>query len=108
MDNMDNNCLQLLRDVYDYLEAKSTSVDAPGHAHRIHGIWDGTGEPCQWCKKWDQVKECLNSDQTKIDNVILRDALIKLRDCDWIITLPDRMDGVRKIARDALDQAGCE
>lgn len=29
-------------------------------------------------------------------------ALIKLRDCDWIVTLPDRMDGVRKIAREGL------
>ena len=33
----------------------------------------------------------------------LRDALIRLRDCDWVITLPDRMDAVREIAREALD-----
>jgi ribosomal protein L1 len=32
----------------------------------------------------------------------LESALIRLRDCDWVITLPDRMDGVRKIAREAL------
>lgn len=32
----------------------------------------------------------------------MRAALIRLRDCDWTITLPDRMDAVRKIARDAL------
>lgn len=32
----------------------------------------------------------------------LKEALIKLRDCDWVITLPDRMDAVRKIAGDAL------
>ena len=31
-----------------------------------------------------------------------KDALIKLRDCDWTIALPDRMDAVRKIAREAL------
>ena len=30
------------------------------------------------------------------------DALERLGDCDWVITLPDRMDGVRTIARDAL------
>ena len=32
------------------------------------------------------------------------DALLKLRDCDWVITLPDRMDGVRAIARQALEE----
>ena len=29
-------------------------------------------------------------------------ALLRLRDCDWVITLPDRMDAVREIAREAL------
>ena len=33
----------------------------------------------------------------------LRTALIKLRDCDWEISLPDRMDAVRAIAREALE-----
>ena len=32
----------------------------------------------------------------------LRDALERIRDCDFTITLPDRMDAVRKIAREAL------
>lgn len=32
----------------------------------------------------------------------LRDALTRLRDCDWVISLPDRMDAVRNIARQAL------
>jgi hypothetical protein len=32
----------------------------------------------------------------------LRDALERIGDCDFIITLPDRMDAVRKIAREAL------
>lgn len=30
------------------------------------------------------------------------EALERLRDCDWTITLPDRMDAVRQIAREAL------
>lgn len=34
----------------------------------------------------------------------LREALIRLRDCDWVISLPDRMDAVRDIARAALEQ----
>ena len=29
-------------------------------------------------------------------------ALTRLRDCDWVISLPDRMDAVREIAREAL------
>ena len=38
----------------------------------------------------------------------LRAALRKLRDCDWVITLPDRMDAVRDIAKEALVRAGYE
>jgi hypothetical protein len=32
----------------------------------------------------------------------LRLACERLRDCDWVISLPDRMDAVRDIARTAL------
>ena len=34
-----------------------------------------------------------------------REALTRIADCDWVITLPDRMDAVRKIAREALNNA---
>ena len=34
----------------------------------------------------------------------MRAALVRLRDCDWTISLPDRMDAVREIAREALNQ----
>lgn len=33
----------------------------------------------------------------------LKAALVRLRDCDWVIRLPDRMDAVREIAREALE-----
>ncbi len=33
----------------------------------------------------------------------LRNALQQIRDCDFVITLPDRMDAVRVIAREALE-----
>ena len=33
----------------------------------------------------------------------LREALKRIRDCDFVITLPDRMDAVRAIAREALE-----
>jgi hypothetical protein len=46
----------------------------------------------------DKVEELL------ADRDRLRAALIRLRDCDWVITAPDRMDAVRDIARDALTE----
>jgi hypothetical protein len=33
----------------------------------------------------------------------LETALERIRDCDFVITLPDRMDAVRAIAREALE-----
>ena len=33
----------------------------------------------------------------------LEAALMRIRDCDFVITLPDRMDAVRQIAREALE-----
>lgn len=36
------------------------------------------------------------------ENEKLRAALVKLRNCDWVITPADRMDAVREIAREAL------
>lgn len=33
----------------------------------------------------------------------LEAALERIRDCDWIISLPDRMDAVAAIAREALE-----
>jgi len=33
----------------------------------------------------------------------LETALKRIRDCEWVITLPDRMDAVRAIAREALE-----
>ena len=40
--------------------------------------------------------------ELRAENTKLRSALTRLRDCDWTITLPDRMDAVREIAREAL------
>ncbi len=33
---------------------------------------------------------------------VLEAGLVRLRDCDWTVSLPDRMDAVREIAREAL------
>ena len=35
----------------------------------------------------------------------LEKALTRLRDCDWVISLQDRMDAVRDIARNALNNS---
>ena len=42
-------------------------------------------------------------ERLRAENQRLREALIRLRDCDWVISLPDRMDAVRDIARAALE-----
>lgn len=39
---------------------------------------------------------------------VTTDALIKLRDCDWVISIPDRMNAVRNLARDALSELSQE
>ena len=44
----------------------------------------------------------IERDAGNAENARLREALERLAACDWTITLPDRMDGVRAIARDAL------
>ena len=49
---------------------------------------------------WDEFVGKHN--ELEQDKQRLREALIKLRDCDWVISLPDRMDAVREIAREAL------
>ena len=55
-----NEARALLIEVHDYLE--SDRVDrhddnAPGHCHGSPGIWDATGEPCEWCATWRRVRE---------------------------------------------------
>ena len=52
---------------------------------------------------WDYAKKV----QTDLASMTeqrdrLAEALQKLADCDWVITLPDRMDAVREIANEAL------
>jgi len=47
--------------------------------------------PCPWLEHENQTIKRL------------RAALERLRDCDWVVSLPDRMDAVRKIARQALE-----
>ena len=41
-------------------------------------------------------------DEAEVRVKKLEYALERIRDCDFVITLPDRMDAVRAIAREAL------
>ena len=40
----------------------------------------------------------------QLDLKIAMEALKKLRDCDWVISLPDRMDAVREVVQEALKE----
>lgn len=51
-------------------------------------------------KLLSKVETALATERAKVR--VLREACERLRDCDWVITLPDRMDPVRGIARAAI------
>jgi hypothetical protein len=56
-------------------------------------------------KRLVEINEFVGSAQLKAEREkvrALRLACERLRDCDWVISLPDRMDAVRDIARAAL------
>ena len=55
---------------------------------------------------WEELKLVrAERDALRAENARLREALQRLADCNWTITLPDRMDAVRTIAREALSPA---
>lgn len=54
-------------------------------------------------KERDEAREDANYAEKESSR--MRSALQRLADCDWVITPHDRMDAVRKIARDALEAA---
>jgi hypothetical protein len=64
--------------------------------HHVVLSLDGTGD-----RRYEMV---IADDAHELErqNTRMRDALVRLRDCDWIVTPHDRMDAVRNIARDAL------
>ena len=53
----------------------------------------------------DSIIKALRDDLKKAEKraEMLAFALERIRDCDFVITLPDRMDAVRAIAREALE-----
>lgn len=49
----------------------------------------------------EQAASAILQQDRKISKI--EEALKRIRDCDFVITLPDRMDAVRAIAREALE-----
>lgn len=60
---------------------------------------DETGIPLYHLARW--ARECLPEILTRLERY--EAALKKIRDCDWVISLPDRMNAVRDIAKEALN-----
>ena len=77
---------QLMRDI---LERAKVHLDIPSTECQKTGIM---------LRQAANVMSDLNRKITKMEI-----ALSKIRDCDFVITLPDRMDAVRAIAREALE-----
>ena len=90
---------------------------------RTDAAWASSFEPCEYraahtartmrdeCAKMERelavsrnaerlARVQLGAEREKVK--ALREACERLRDCDWVITLPDRMDAVRDIARAAI------
>lgn len=92
---------------------KLTGKDDRAALEAIHEIVIGVpGWECQWADEHEVVDE-VRGQRCAAESAIkqrdqristLESALIRLRDCDWTISLPDRMDAVREIAREALEE----
>lgn len=59
-------------------------------------------ERAEWYQKqYQKLLAALNEAEKRAD--VYKRGLERIRDCDFVITLPDRMDAVRAIAREALE-----
>ena len=59
-------------------------------------------ERAEWHQaQYQKLLTALNDTEKHMNT--FKHALERIRDCDFIITLPDRMDAVRQIAREALE-----
>jgi hypothetical protein len=71
-------------------------VDAMESAFQESGMY-GTFAPVALCRQFEREITILRQQVAAY-----REALERLRDCDWVITPHDRMDAVRDMARQAL------
>ena len=86
----------------DDRQLKSEVVDSRGEVAALKAeIADEAIALRDMMSERDAAEAELAKERAKVRT--LREACERLRDCDWVITLPDRMDAVRDIARAALD-----
>lgn len=53
------NAVKALMDTATAKEKECDGPDAPGHGHRVPGLWDATGKPCDWCAAWSRLRSML-------------------------------------------------
>lgn len=91
--------------------AYGSEVDAPIQ-EKVDELYDAEENPEQClklrCKKALELEKQVALMQEVVTAVMVESgrykaALQRLADCDWVISLPDRMDAVRQIAREALN-----
>ena len=59
-------------------------------------------ERAEWYQaQYQKLLTALNDTEKRAN--VFKHALQRIRDCDFVITLPDRMDAVRAIAQEALE-----
>ena len=55
----DEELIALAGKVVDHFASDTRDGNAPGHGHRIPGIWDAdnvpelAGQSCEWCADWN-------------------------------------------------------
>lgn len=76
----------------DTPETDSAYIQRPNE-----GAWDFRVRQEKTMEKLERER-----DEAREQRDRLAEALRKLADCDWVITLPNRMDAVRIIADEAL------
>lgn len=53
------SAVKALMDTATAIEKECDGPDAPGHGHRVPGLWDATGKPCDWCAAWSRLRSML-------------------------------------------------
>lgn len=90
-----------MSDTYEINESNQVVPYTSGRKCTDTRAWrDATDLELQQQEQIEQLERELAEVMKQRDE--LRDALCRLRDCDFVISLPDRMDAVREIAREAL------
>ena len=94
-----------LRMIDEALARRPALADAPNRYTAICRACEEAGRAERADKAADSIAN--RNVNLRLENMRMKAALIKLRDCDWVMTPADRMDAVRDIARAALGEQPC-